>query len=548
LEVLVDGIWSRLERNIFGFRVSITALLFMSLVAFFPEFASASNLKVSTTALPSAQVGSVYSAALSATGGTAPYKWSVPSGSWPAGVGLSYFGVFCCTPSSAGQYTFLVQVKDSAARPATATASLTINVAPATAATTATPLTITTASLPNATSGAIYATSLVAAGGTPPYTWSVASGSLPGGLALASSGALSGSPALAGQYSFLVQVKDSAASPQAATTSLGINVVSSSTSASTAPPASTGSPAKYYSPTSFINTPIPSNAVIDPNSAAMVATSLTAYESQAFLTNGGDGMAVAFAGSGDPVYTVTCTMYSTSACTVGGAGAQFKIPLGATPTTGSDHHLVVAYTAMDGSQYAGMELDMWEASYDSATNTWSADQVAINNLSASGWGAGCALGFLCNNSNVSAGFDGLAGAIRPEEIQAGVISHALVISSPAIRASYVACPGTHTDGGASSSAIPQGALIQLDPTFNVASQSWPEWVKIIATAMQTYGAYVRDTSGALDIYGVTNDNPGTILWSSVDVPVDQFENLSILPWSSMRVIKMTQNEGNGVCH
>jgi hypothetical protein len=70
--------------------------------------------------------------------------------------------------------------------------------------------------------------------------------------------------------------------------------------------------------------------------------------------------------------------------------------------------------------------------------------------------------------------------------------------TPATRSGYIACPATHTDGANSNAnAIPEGARIQLDPSFNVSVQSWPTWEKIIATVLQTYGAYVVDTGGAL---------------------------------------------------
>src|SRR5258708_9662896 len=58
---------------------------------------------------------------------------------------------------------------------------------------TPTSLAITTSSLPAGQTGAAYQATLAASGGTTPYSWSLASGSLPGGLALnAGSGAISG--------------------------------------------------------------------------------------------------------------------------------------------------------------------------------------------------------------------------------------------------------------------------------------------------------------------------------------------------------------------
>lgn len=59
----------------------------------------------------------------------------------------------------------------------------------------AAPLTIVTVSCPNGTVGVPYTCQLQASGGTPPYTWSISSGSLPAGLALdPTSGLISGTP------------------------------------------------------------------------------------------------------------------------------------------------------------------------------------------------------------------------------------------------------------------------------------------------------------------------------------------------------------------
>ena len=69
------------------------------------------------------------------------------------------------------------------------------------------PLTITTTSpLPSGVVGVEYSQALSAAGGAPPYTWSLLSGQLPPGLSLSSGGALGGTPATAATYAFTVQV------------------------------------------------------------------------------------------------------------------------------------------------------------------------------------------------------------------------------------------------------------------------------------------------------------------------------------------------------
>ena len=159
---------------------------------------------VTTTSLPSGTVGTAYSTTLQASGGTAPYTWSISSGSLPAGLSLvASTGVISGTPTTTGTVSFTVQVKDAANN--TGTKALSIAVAAA-----AQPPTVTTTSLPSGTVGTAYSTTLQASGGTAPYTWSISSGSLPAGLSLvASTGVISGTPTAVGQSSFTVQVSDS---------------------------------------------------------------------------------------------------------------------------------------------------------------------------------------------------------------------------------------------------------------------------------------------------------------------------------------------------
>ena len=85
------------------------------------------------------------------------------------------------------------------------------------------PLSITTGSLPNGAQNVAYSATLAASGGTPPYVWSVMSGSLPTGLSLAAStGGISGAPSGAGTSNFTVQVKD--ASLQTATMPFSVTI------------------------------------------------------------------------------------------------------------------------------------------------------------------------------------------------------------------------------------------------------------------------------------------------------------------------------------
>src|SRR5260221_2499 len=71
-------------------------------------------------------------------------------------------------------------------------------------------LTVSTSALSGGTVGAGFSSSLQASGRTSPYTWTLASGTLPSGLTLSTAGAISGTPTAAATSSFTVQVKDAA--------------------------------------------------------------------------------------------------------------------------------------------------------------------------------------------------------------------------------------------------------------------------------------------------------------------------------------------------
>jgi hypothetical protein len=86
------------------------------------------GVSITTNSLPVADLGVTYSATASASGGTAPYTWSVTSGSLPPGINFGAAnGTFSGTPTSAGSYPFQLQVKDANSITATASLSITVN-------------------------------------------------------------------------------------------------------------------------------------------------------------------------------------------------------------------------------------------------------------------------------------------------------------------------------------------------------------------------------------------------------------------------------------
>jgi hypothetical protein len=86
------------------------------------------------------------------------------------------------------------------------------------------PLSITTSTLVSSTVGVAYNSPLTATGGTTPYSWSIASGTLPTGLTLSSAGVISGTPSQSGSSPFTAGVTDLSSPAQTATKALTLSV------------------------------------------------------------------------------------------------------------------------------------------------------------------------------------------------------------------------------------------------------------------------------------------------------------------------------------
>jgi hypothetical protein len=161
-------------------------------------------LTVSKPALPLATQGISYLATLRATGGTAPYFWTMPSGSPPAGLQFNSLGQISGTPTGKGDVSFTVAVTDSGAHPVTVKRRITLTIEPSA------PLSVTSTVLDPASQNNFYDVTLSAIGGAGPYTWTTSKGKPPAGLTLESNGVLEGDPTGFGTFTFTVVVTDSA--------------------------------------------------------------------------------------------------------------------------------------------------------------------------------------------------------------------------------------------------------------------------------------------------------------------------------------------------
>jgi hypothetical protein len=164
------------------------------------------QLTITTTSLRSKVLGETYADTLEAQNGQPPYSWSIVSGNLPNGLALNASnGMISGTPALAGIFNFTAKVVDSAQPSQEDTQALSIEIVPRPS------LEITTTSLNNGSLDTPYADTLEAVGGLKPYTWTLASGSLPPGLALNSAGGqITGTPTASGNFEFRAKVVDSA--------------------------------------------------------------------------------------------------------------------------------------------------------------------------------------------------------------------------------------------------------------------------------------------------------------------------------------------------
>ncbi|UGX88462.1 putative Ig domain-containing protein [Phyllobacterium meliloti] len=160
---------------------------------------SAPTITVAPATLPNGAAGTPYAATLSATGGAAPYNFSLTSGSLPIGVSFNSAGQFSGTPTASGSFSTTIRATDANGFTAVQVYNWVIN---------APTIIVAPATLPNGATGTPYAAAVSATGGAAPYSFSLTAGSLPVGVSFTSAGQFSGTPTSSGTFSTTIRATD----------------------------------------------------------------------------------------------------------------------------------------------------------------------------------------------------------------------------------------------------------------------------------------------------------------------------------------------------
>ncbi|MGZ9826807.1 PA14 domain-containing protein [Tsukamurella ocularis] len=242
------------------------------------------------------------------------------------------------------------------------------------------------------------------------------------------------------------------------------------------PRATPGAPSNngnYFAADSFWNQPVPVGAKVDPRSAGWMAA-LDARSNGVWVNTSEWTTTVYNAPPGTPTIDVRVT----------NTNRLLTIPYLPTyrPTNDADHHLAV----IDDATGCLYEFQGFNPSSRSA-----AASASYRAYTGSG-------GHDAAPGHAGGEFSYLAGLITPQDVQSGVIDHALRYAMPGNSPNYV-YPGTRSDG-TTLGGVPEGTRLQLDPNLDLSRFGLSPFQMMLARALQVYGGFNADHADVFVFY------------------------------------------------
>lgn len=284
------------------------------------------------------------------------------------------------------------------------------------------------------------------------------------------------------------------------------------------------------------NTPIPASPEIDPDSDLMIST----------LASNAPSFGADYVKWTTPVHVIDSvqapkvSVYSTKGPrnpdvdpNADGIIENVPMPSGIWPDPMQDGHMVMVDPVARKS---------WEFSrFGKDTNgNYIASTISVWDLDGVGYHTPFSGAYWWSYGSTGSGSPWIGGIIRPEEIAAGEIKHAILCATPVNRFCTVSgqkdqlcVPACRTDGwGIGNAYIPEGARLQLDPNLDLDALKLSPETKIVARAMQKYGMIVSDNSSSFKTY-LQNLGSNGGAWANSPIPNELWK----IPISSFRVLK-----------
>jgi hypothetical protein len=273
---------------------------------------------------------------------------------------------------------------------------------------------------------------------------------------------------------------------------------------------------RLFSPTCFWNQPIGPNPAIDANSSRWIE--ILASETDPNLWLNLDHWTI-------PVYEVDAATPRRTVAPFrmkhwndrGGHGASFRqpvpIPDHAIPDPMGDCHIALV-------DYGRRVIwDMFLA-HKSPSGEWDSFTGMTYDLDGDGmfrdgeFPVGPGESIHLYGPGRAAGVPIIAGLIMHEEILAGRIEHKLAFASGCNAYQQYVFPATWTDGF-TEGGLPEGCVLQLDPSLNLDALGLSPGGRVVARALQEYGAVNVDVAGGSVVYAEGLYGQDARLWKGV---------------------------------